>query len=336
MGDLAHKAERQRPADTAFLRLLMTVCGILSGCGYVGDPKPPALEIPARILDLRAVEYGDQILTQFTIPALTTEGLAVMGLRAVELRIQSDGNEKTLNVPNKAPGPITYQVPVQEWIGKQVRLTVRAIGRKGKASEWSNEVAFPVIAPLPAPTALRVENAPKGVRLSWQGSATSYRVLRSLVSAGSSDASAAGQRPARVADASALEYTDETVELGLRYRYMLQALDGDFHQSAVTEAVEITPKDEFPPAVPSGLTAVAGVNSIELAWDRNTEDDFAGYSIYRSPEGGDFEKIAGPIDAPAFSDRAVEPGKRYRYVVTSVDTTGNESARSMQVEALAQ
>ena len=43
--------------------------------------------------------------------------------------------------------------------------------------------------------------------------------------------------------------------------------------------------DTFPPAVPVGLMAVAGVNSIELAWQRNTEDDFAGYQVYRSTDG---------------------------------------------------
>jgi fibronectin type 3 domain-containing protein len=42
------------------------------------------------------------------------------------------------------------------------------------------------------------------------------------------------------------------------------------------------------------------------------------------------------IDAPAYGDRQVEAGKRYRYTVSSVDQAGNESARSEAVEATAQ
>ncbi len=49
----------------------------LAGCAYIGPPKPPALDIPTRITDLRAAEYGDQILVQFTVGALTTDGLAL-------------------------------------------------------------------------------------------------------------------------------------------------------------------------------------------------------------------------------------------------------------------
>ena len=43
----------------------------------MGAPKPPALDIPTRITDLRAAEYGDKIVVQFTIGPLTTDGLAL-------------------------------------------------------------------------------------------------------------------------------------------------------------------------------------------------------------------------------------------------------------------
>ncbi len=82
--------------------------------------------------------------------------------------------------------------------------------------------------------------------------------------------------------------------------------------------------------------AVAGVNSIELAWQPNSEDDLAGYQVYRSAAGGAAERIAGPVDAPNFSDRTVEIGKKYSYTITSIDRTGNESAHSAAVEVTAQ
>ena len=84
------------------------------------------------------------------------------------------------------------------------------------------------------------------------------------------------------------------------------------------------------------MTATPGVNAIELAWDRNTESDFKGYNVFRSVEGGPFEKIASLIEAPTYSDHQVEVGKKYRYAVSAVDLTGNESQRSALQEVSAQ
>jgi len=65
--------------------------------------------------------------------------------------------------------------------------------------------------------------------------------------------------------------------------------------------------------------------SIELAWTRNTETDFRGFNIFRSVDGAPFEKIATLVQVPAFSDSKIEAGKKYRYTVSAVDQTGNES-----------
>jgi fibronectin type 3 domain-containing protein len=116
----------------------------------------------------------------------------------------------------------------------------------------------------------------------------------------------------------------------------VQAISGELLQSEVTDAQSITPTDVFPPAVPVGLSAVPAASSIELAWERNTESDFAGYNVYRSLEAGPFEKVGALINAPTYSDRQVESGKRYRYAISSVDQIGNESERSSIVDITAQ
>jgi fibronectin type 3 domain-containing protein len=91
--------------------------------------------------------------------------------------------------------------------------------------------------------------------------------------------------------------------------------------------------DVFPPAVPSGLQAVAsGVGQspfIDLIWAPDTDADLAGYNIYRYEEGGTAAKInAELVSTPAYRDAAVASGKRYFYTVSAVDQRGNESARS--------
>jgi hypothetical protein len=306
----------------------------LSGCAYVGPPKPPALDIPTRITDLRAAEYGDQIVVQFTIGALTTDGLALTAVKAVELQVTGGGSQESLQVPATAPGPVDHKFPANDWVGKPVTLTVRATGPKGKASDWSNPVMLSVGVPLATPERLKAVSDPKGVLLTWSntlgplgsGAGGRYRIFR-----GTGDA-----MPQRLAESEKPEYLDTAVDFGSPYRYFVQALVGELRQSEISATVTVTPADTFPPAVPVGLMAVAGVNSIELAWQPNTEDDLAGYQVYRTLDGGAAERIAGPVDAPNFSDRTVEIGKKYSYTITAVDRTGNESAHSAAVEVTAQ
>ncbi len=95
----------------------------------------------------------------------------------------------------------------------------------------------------------------------------------------------------------------------------------------------ITLADKFPPEVPAGITAVVGVNTIELEWERSTESDFKGYNVFRSVDGAPFEKVASLLEAPTYSDTNVQPGKTYRYAVSAVDLLNNESERSAAVQA---
>ncbi|MEQ1949713.1 MAG: hypothetical protein ABL995_21185, partial [Bryobacteraceae bacterium] len=283
-------------------------------------------DIPTRITDLRAAEYGANIAVEFTLSPLTTEGLALKNARAVEIRISGEGREKNYPVLKKEPGAIAQDIPVQEWIGKSISVSARAIGPKGKASDWSNEARMTVGPPLATPAAIEAMNVPNGVQLTWTGAGPGYRVFRAV----------GDGTPDRLAEAPASPYTDTSVAFGTRYRYFVQSLEGDAWMSELSKPVEITPKDEFPPAVPVSLSAVAGVDSMELSWERNTEDDFLSYNVYRSVGDAAFEKVANAVAAPVYSDRMIEAGKRYRYTVTSVDVNGNESARSNIAEAMAQ
>jgi fibronectin type 3 domain-containing protein len=213
-------------------------------------------------------------------------------------------------------------------VGKEVVFGLKAVSAKGRDAGWSNLVTLQVIPPLAVPAQLRPEAVPAGVRLTWTGHAPGWRVFR--LAAGEKDYSLA-------AEPTAPEWTDTATQYGTTYRYRVQAVakSGTAEaQSELSPEVEITPRDIFPPAVPAGLTAITGTNSIELAWERNTEPDLAGYRIYRS-SGGAFEKVGESAEAPSFSDRKVEAGKTYRYAVSAFDKNGNESKRSEEVGAVA-
>lgn len=309
------------PVKSAFV---VVIASFAAGCGYIGDVRPPTLDIPIRIVDFRAAEFGDKIAVEFTLQPLTTEGLALKNVRAVELRVNA-GTDQTIQIPPKEPGPFAFDTPAAPFIGKHIILAVRAIGPKGRPSEWSNLVVMDVQPPLARPIDLVAANSPKGVHLTWKDNAPHYQIYRA----------SPGGTPMPIGDSNTPEYDDSTVAMGTMYSYRVQAINGIQHQSEVSAEATVTPEDVFAPAVPTDLSGVQGVGAIELVWQRNTEEDFAGYNVFRAVDGGAFEKIAGPIDAPAYSDRAVEAGKTYRYEVSAVDRTGNESARTAPVEVVA-
>lgn len=70
-----------------------------------------------------------------------------------------------------------------------------------------------------------------------------------------------------------------------------------------------------PPAAPTGLRGIYTQTSIVLTWDEVAGQDIR-YRIYRS--SGDGYVLAGETVTPAFTDRNVEQGKRYRYRIIAV------------------
>src|SRR6185369_9256383 len=121
------------------------------------------------------------------------------------------------------------------------------------------------------------------------------------------------------------------------YTYIVQRIVKlGLHHEAESEPSAATGKmaeDQFAPAPPAGLRASPAAGSIELSWERNLEPDLGGYRVYRATAAGPFEKIADVSQIPSYSDRGVKSGERYRYAVTAVDKTGNESGQSAVAEA---
>lgn len=307
----------------------------LAGCGYPGEPLPPSLGIPVRITDLQALEYGDRVIVTFTVPALATDGVKLTEVNGVELRVGPDINPfdlahwldgaRPIAVPATSPGRVTPDFPAREWVGQEIVIAARVTGPKQRASAWSNLGIVQVVAPVPPPAGLTAKATATGVALTWTSTETSFQIFRR----GPED-----KTPAPLGKSEKPEYLDASAEFGKAYSYAVQALH-DKAQSEPSATIAITPVDTFAPDIPAGLTVVAGTSSIQLAWERNLEPDFKAYRIYRSVDGGAFTRAA-EVDTPAYSDRDVTAGKHYRYVVASVDRSGNESAKTAPVEAALQ
>ena len=93
--------------------------------------------------------------------------------------------------------------------------------------------------------------------------------------------------------------------------------------------------DLQPPAAPGNLHVTAeGDGEVGLAWDEVS--GAAGYNIYHSPlSGGGFVKLnSTTVSGTSFTDTGLRNAQTYFYVVTALDTVGNESVYSNEVSAV--
>jgi hypothetical protein len=312
------------------------LAALLSSCAYVSAPLPPSLLIPLPVVDLSVAERGDKLVIEFTAPAKATDNAPLRTLKEVDLRIGAEvpaweSTARRIETTVEEPGPARVQVAAREWIGQEILVKVRTAGRRGRFSEWSNALRMKVLPPLEQPSLKAVASA-EGVRLTWTpepAPATEYRVMR----LGPVD-----QHPVVIATVKTAEFADTLAEFGKHYQYAVQSFvktGGSEAESEMSNTVAITPVDIFPPAVPAGLTAIAGTSSIELSWNPDTEPDLRGYHVFRATGSGPFDRIGELVETPAYSDHAIQGGKQYRYQVSAVDQIGNESQRSGIVAATA-
>jgi len=287
--------------------LLLSVL-LLASCGTPGDTQPPSLGIPNRVTDLVAVEQGSKLIIQFTIPKTTTEGLPLKESPYLELHL----GERKVHVMSGR-----YETEATPFYGQRIKVAIKVQNDRGRDAGWSNIVDLDVTPALSIPTELAAKAVPAGVQLTWRSSDRQFVVFRQ----GPDDSALV-----RLGTADARTFTDEHIEFGRTYKYAVKTINPPA-ESDFTDAISITPKDEFAPAVPANLSAVVGTASVELIWDRITSRNLAGYRIYR-----DGKKAGETNQGPSFSDRTILPGQHYSYTVTSFDKLGNESARSIPVE----
>ncbi|HVW08550.1 MAG TPA: hypothetical protein VHC90_08210 [Bryobacteraceae bacterium] len=117
-----------RPA-IVLLPALAAMASLLAGCGYTGDPKPPALRRPERVRDLAAEERGSKIDVTFILPQDTTEGLPIEQTPDIEMRIgvgpdpwdEAKWVTNSSRIPVPAWEPLSTPGAAARSIGKSIR-----------------------------------------------------------------------------------------------------------------------------------------------------------------------------------------------------------------------
>jgi len=352
-------------SQMAALVLAAALTAALSGCGTPAAPMPPSLNLPDRVTDLAAVRAGNQVALTWTMPQKNTDKLLLKTDVTVRVCRQLNtsgcdpaGADFVLTPGADATFTDTLPAPLTAGAPRLLSYFVELKNRNGRSAGLSN-AAVVLAGQAPAPVAgLTAELRKAGVVLRWTPGTdpAAIRLQRHLLTPPPAKpkeglltpppepvdqsllVNAAGAQPPDRA-------LDKDIRFGQTYEYRAQRVARvPINGQTIELAGELTPplrvdaQDIFPPAVPTGLAAVATTQAngaepaIDLSWQPVADATLAGYAVYRREGPADWQRIspAQPVVGPAFHDTQVQPGHTYTYAVTALDQLGHQSARSAE------
>jgi chitodextrinase len=259
-----------------------------------------------------------------TPPAVPMGFTAAAGDRQIFLNWTANGESdiKGYNVylgsnkVNGAPITGTAYTAVNLTNGTSYSFTVSAVNTSGFESNKSAVQNATPIPPPAIPQGLAADAGDTKVTLSWTANTEinlrGYFIYK--------DGTKINNTP--------ILGTSYVVGFGLTnyttYSFTISSIDTEGYQSAQSQAVDATPIDLTPPAIPSGLTGTAGNNKVTLNWAANTDVDLRGYHVYQ----GTTRLTGSPLTVTNFIVNSLTNGTGYNFAITSVDLEGNESAKS--------
>lgn len=215
-----------------------------------------------------------------------------------------------------------------------------------------SEIAFIISrAPIKPVTDLKLNLENKVIKLTWvkplldeAGKSITdiagYNIYRKVEPEKTDEAEANVETPetgvfSKINRANVLiEYfEDKDTGINGNYSYYVSAVISNQIESAPSQTVSIKVTDIFPPEIPANLVCFKAQDHLFLTWKPAMDKDLSHYRVYRrlSPDN-EFQLVADKVTAVSYKDKDIEPGKMYFYVVTSVDTKGNESRYSNEVK----
>jgi hypothetical protein len=294
-------------------------------------------QVPAELRDSTAVEIditsgsvAPRAIELFErVPPVSPESFRVMAEKIGEVSRE--------DIPSFTSGAMVVMEDRPRLLtetGESYRYTYGVTASRGRnESDMSNLQSIVTLdVPLP-PEQPKVEPAVAAVVLRWNppertvtGSdphIVGYNVYRLPATRGGIlTASPVNESPVQTT-----EYSD-TPPYG-SWRYAVTAVHHagpPVHESQFTLLSTVEFADRQPPPTPEELSPLVEERVIRLIWTGVDAPDLAGYRVYRQAAGQPHELLTpDPVTRTLFVDERPEPGVEYRYGVTSVDTSGNQS-----------
>jgi hypothetical protein len=239
------------------------------------------------------------------------ENVADASTTGVSIRVApSNFSAETLLLDANPATPTFQDAPLgvgQTFDGGPVRIKTLAAG--GGAATVSVELDEESTT---APAGLIATGGVERGQLQWTASTDDFGVERYVVFRDGSE----------IGTSKSTSFLDSPATVG-DHEYVVYAEDASGNRSPASNAATatVTP-DEEPPTAPADLTAVAGVEGVQLRWTASS-DNFGvdHYLVFR--DGSEIEGAEGT----SFLDPLASSGTR-EYVVYAEDAVGNRSAAS--------
>ncbi|WP_338847452.1 Ig-like domain-containing protein [Massilia sp. W12] len=258
---------------------------------------------------------------------------AVDSVFAYQLYRQAPG-ESELQPLGRASGLELIDATPRDGLYRYAIASVRRAGDTEAVSDRSESVSVQARATAPgAPGGLLLLLSGQGIYANWQAPASGNVDYYNLYRAGGTKiTSIEGMTPYKTRIKGQVTFdTNPSPEQGA---YVVTAVDAAGNESAISNSfylnVSLLPVRQL-------LLEQIGNQLPQLSWQAPNQaqnGNLAGYHVYLDkPEGGQLRLTPQAQSANSFSDAAYSGGER-RYSIATVDATGVEVQRSIQLPAL--
>jgi fibronectin type 3 domain-containing protein len=298
-----------------------------SGPLAIEDTSPPLVPV-----GLQARDRGDDVLVIWKMsPELDVSHYDIFR----SLSVEEEAGAKQLNrqpIPYQSPRFVDENAPR----GVPVYYRVSAVDRRGNRSPLSGPAPLLAEDTEPPGAVLKlsatVNEEARIVKLTWQGprdaDLSGYHVYSGPDAAKLMRITAAPLPPEKRTRFSDSGYEERGLEPGRSLVYGVSAVDTSYNESP-REVIEVQIPDNVAPGAPAGFAArPTREGAVRLTWQPVLCFDLAGYRVYRSA-ARKFTPVAElEPELSQWLDSAAERGREYRYYLTAVDASGNESKPS--------
>lgn len=254
-------------------------------------------------------------------------GIAVIALSITNIRTLS---RNVAEIQKVTQARVVQDFEAEKVLENPQYATLEFHGVSGYSEQQSLKLLDPNV-PLP-PAEVQVVDLAYGktLQIFWKNPEplpSAVRVYRSL------EKGTFGERIAEVTTSEPAAWFDTTLENNQTYYYTLRStlVQGTTTvESLNEEQVFGTPTDTQASDAPKDITLKSSKDgtSITLRWTTPESADFSGVNIYRSDTQAEVgQKIVSELVQTEYTDKALKTGKEYFYIITSVDTSGNESPK---------
>ena len=358
--------ETQRRRSFLYLLLAVVVLSAL-GCGKRRPPLPPVERVQQRTELLSGAQQGNEVILSWPAPQRNAPDSSVQSIRRIDvyrlaekpgasLALTEDEfaaratlvGSVTYDQIKTAGDTLTYHDPLE--LGGQptrLRYAIRYVNASGQRAAFSNFLTIEPAARIAQAPALQApaKITEDAITISWTPPAanidgsTPVNLLGYNVYRTDNSQTEPSQTPLNSALVSGTSYVDQHFKSGNDYRYFVRAVSlgtgGAQVESLNSNAVEVQPRDIFPPAPPErpSIAPDPSFGRLAIFFAANKETDIAGYNIYRStdpnlPKQNWLKLNPELLTRTNFRDDKVESGKTYYYYIVAVDNAGNVSQPS--------